>query len=429
MKARLHVQIHEEDRLLHEVPFHGDRLQVGRLPENDVVINHLSVSRIHAQLERVGDRVTVEDLGSQNGVWVNEERIDGSRAVTPEDTIRVGKHQLRLIEAPVAGLLEEVAPAEGVAFEAPELDARETAAAAMHSTDTVEADSSADPDSYAIEEHEVVADEQLVEGIAELAPEELWEPGEEDATSLVDDLAESEDGLESPLGDASPEPLFPGLVVQHEGQLDRVLPWQQPELCAGRAAECAIFLGGPEVSRRHALFVRVGDTYEVRDLDSINGVFVNGERIESRELSPGDVVTIESFELTFLLNPEPIEAQIRTGSEGPKAAGDDAEQLNLTLIGEAPLLAAPEPPDATALAMGGELQSFDLGNELESGNEFGSEDDEEKDLSHADGVAAAPLRLELEIAADALPEPLRAALGELGDAEVALPVTLRIRRP
>ncbi|MAE95135.1 MAG: hypothetical protein CL910_10785, partial [Deltaproteobacteria bacterium] len=109
MKARLHVQIHEEDRLLHEVPFHGDRLQVGRLPENDVVINHLSVSRIHAQLERVGDRVTVEDLGSQNGVWVNEERIDGSRAVTPEDTIRVGKHQLRLIEAPVAGLLEEVA--------------------------------------------------------------------------------------------------------------------------------------------------------------------------------------------------------------------------------------------------------------------------------------------------------------------------------
>jgi hypothetical protein len=183
------------------------------------------------------------------------------------------------------------------------------------------------------------------------------------------------------------------------------------------------------VSRRHALFVRVGDTYEVRDLDSINGVFVNGERIESRELSPGDVVTIESFELTFLLNPEPIEAQIRTGSEGPKAAGDDAEQLNLTLIGEAPLLAAPEPPDATALAMGGELQSFDLGNELESGNEFGSEDDEEKDLSHADGVAAAPLRLELEIAADALPEPLRAALGELGDAEVALPVTLRIRRP
>ncbi len=68
-------------------------LQIGRDPGNDVVIASPSVSRFHAQVERVGQRYRVEDLRSSNGTFVNGERIDGSVWLKPEDTIRIGQYR------------------------------------------------------------------------------------------------------------------------------------------------------------------------------------------------------------------------------------------------------------------------------------------------------------------------------------------------
>ena len=66
-------------------------IQIGRDPGNDVVLPSPSVSRFHAQVERVGQRYRVEDLRSSNGIFVNDERIDGSVWLKPEDTIRIGQ--------------------------------------------------------------------------------------------------------------------------------------------------------------------------------------------------------------------------------------------------------------------------------------------------------------------------------------------------
>jgi ABC-type multidrug transport system ATPase subunit/pSer/pThr/pTyr-binding forkhead associated (FHA) protein len=66
-------------------------LQIGREPGNDVVLPSPSVSRFHAQVERVGQRYRVEDLQSANGTFVNGERIAGSVWLKPEDTIRIGQ--------------------------------------------------------------------------------------------------------------------------------------------------------------------------------------------------------------------------------------------------------------------------------------------------------------------------------------------------
>jgi pSer/pThr/pTyr-binding forkhead associated (FHA) protein len=58
----------------------------------------------------------------------------------------------------------------------------------------------------------------------------------------------------------------------------------------GRSPECDIVLADPSVSRSHALLdVRAGTLY-VRDAGSTNGTFVNGQRVESSPLKPGDVV-------------------------------------------------------------------------------------------------------------------------------------------
>ena len=77
---------------------------------------------------------------------------------------------------------------------------------------------------------------------------------------------------------------------------------EQPVTGAGRHPESDIFLDDITVSRRHAEFRREDDgKMLVRDLGSLNGTYVNRERIEEQVLSPGDEVQIGKFKLVFLV--------------------------------------------------------------------------------------------------------------------------------
>ena len=69
---------------------------------------------------------------------------------------------------------------------------------------------------------------------------------------------------------------------------------------AGRHPESDIFLDDMTVSRRHAEFHRRGRSYVVRDVGSLNGTYLNRERIEEADLSSGDEVQIGKFKLVFL---------------------------------------------------------------------------------------------------------------------------------
>jgi hypothetical protein len=68
----------------------------------------------------------------------------------------------------------------------------------------------------------------------------------------------------------------------------------------GRHPDSDIFLDDVTVSRRHAEFYRQGDRFTVRDVGSLNGTYVNRERIEEAELFGGDEVQIGKFRLLFL---------------------------------------------------------------------------------------------------------------------------------
>ena len=68
----------------------------------------------------------------------------------------------------------------------------------------------------------------------------------------------------------------------------------------GRHPESEIFLDDITVSRRHAEFRRQGDGVVVRDAGSLNGTYVNRERIDEAPLSNGDEVQIGKFKLVFL---------------------------------------------------------------------------------------------------------------------------------
>ena len=68
----------------------------------------------------------------------------------------------------------------------------------------------------------------------------------------------------------------------------------------GRHPDSDIFLDDITVSRRHAEIKRSGDGFSLQDVGSLNGTYVNRERVESAELHSGDEIQIGKFKLVFL---------------------------------------------------------------------------------------------------------------------------------
>ncbi len=90
------------------------------------------------------------------------------------------------------------------------------------------------------------------------------------------------------------------LVVKRGPNAGSRFQLDQDKVTAGRHPESDIFLDDVTVSRRHAEFRRVGEGYEVADIGSLNGTYVNREPIEVSALSNGDEVQIGKFRLVFL---------------------------------------------------------------------------------------------------------------------------------
>ncbi|MHB8187314.1 MAG: FHA domain-containing protein [Dermatophilaceae bacterium] len=71
------------------------------------------------------------------------------------------------------------------------------------------------------------------------------------------------------------------------------------EVSSGRHPDSDIFLDDVTVSRKHATFRRDGGHFRVRDVGSLNGTYVNRERVDEVTLRTGDEVQIGKFRLVF----------------------------------------------------------------------------------------------------------------------------------
>jgi DNA-binding winged helix-turn-helix (wHTH) protein len=69
---------------------------LGRDPDVEIFLNSPGVSRRHALIRISGSLATIEDLGSKNGTFVGDQRVDGSRSLADGDTIGVGSVKLTL---------------------------------------------------------------------------------------------------------------------------------------------------------------------------------------------------------------------------------------------------------------------------------------------------------------------------------------------
>lgn len=90
------------------------------------------------------------------------------------------------------------------------------------------------------------------------------------------------------------------LLVQESGAEPREFDLVDAEVHIGRELDNALRIPDPSISRHHCVIRQTGTGYEIQDLQSSNGVLLNGNRVQSSPLKHGDRVTLGQIQITFL---------------------------------------------------------------------------------------------------------------------------------
>ncbi|HTK38136.1 MAG TPA: FHA domain-containing protein [Pyrinomonadaceae bacterium] len=209
---------------------------LGREPSCDITFNasDIMVSRKHAAIRLQDSGYVVEDNNSFNGTLVNEQRISAPTPLFDSDEIRLG------IGGPVLRLVSpsRIAP-------------RGASLAGQRSVLLGQIPSLVGADAAAFSKTMV----------AKLDTGQLNLPGNDTEPQLL---------MSVTFGD-------------------------KKELAIGRDDRNDIKLDGLQISNRHARLIRSGDSVVVDDLNSTNGVYLNGTRVSRTAIQPGDSVSIGSF--------------------------------------------------------------------------------------------------------------------------------------
>jgi FHA domain/zinc-ribbon domain len=128
------------------------------------------------------------------------------------------------------------------------------------------------------------------------APLELDPSGE--PTTATYRIGETGDFIAVDVAEAATH--FAALVIRAGGgRAGESFAIDGERMTIGRRPDSAVFLDDITVSRDHALLVRRGDDWFIDDCGSLNGTYVNRERIDSRRLADGDELQVGKYKLTF----------------------------------------------------------------------------------------------------------------------------------
>jgi len=90
--ARLIIRPKDYDQST--IPLDKLRMTIGRSSRNDICISDPFASRLHAEIRQEGDHVTLVDLGSANGTYLNGQRVTGTIGLQPMDRVRIGETEI-----------------------------------------------------------------------------------------------------------------------------------------------------------------------------------------------------------------------------------------------------------------------------------------------------------------------------------------------
>ncbi len=84
------------------------------------------------------------------------------------------------------------------------------------------------------------------------------------------------------------------------GRVGQSFPMTGEKMTIGRSPETDVFLDDVTVSREHATLVRRGGEWYLDDSGSLNGTYVNRQRVDSHRLEDGDELQVGKYKLTYL---------------------------------------------------------------------------------------------------------------------------------
>jgi pSer/pThr/pTyr-binding forkhead associated (FHA) protein len=303
------------------IPLIRDEMTIGRQEGNTIRLTERNVSRKHARLVRQNGTLFIEDLASFTGVKVNGSKIAALTAVREGDEVHIGDYKLMVraerppVAVPVDGerattpsMPAALAPPIATVGGSVAIPTRPTAAsmAAVASINGARPNSS--PTIPAVLPPAPAA------APAAAAPPPTPVPVPPPAANHTHaHAAGTPDPLEAQptipvrmLGEAPPpapvaEAAPPARLVTLTTELAGMeFALSRGSLVIGRTDENEIVLNHRSISRHHAKVVREGDRYTIVDLQSANGVRVNGEDYERIELHAGDVVELGHVKLRFV---------------------------------------------------------------------------------------------------------------------------------
>jgi pSer/pThr/pTyr-binding forkhead associated (FHA) protein len=229
------------------VPLIRDEITIGRKEGNTIRLTERNVSRKHAKLVKSNGSVYIEDLTSYNGIKVNGDRISGRAPVQEGDRIQIGDYQLAL-----------------------------------------KLDKATQPNSPAAE----VNNEKTTPFVREngAAPGSAMDLQPTVQTAI----------MQAPVIPAAIAEAPARLAVVSSNFAGQEFVLEKPAMVIGRTDENDICINHRSISRHHAKILREGPHFHIVDLQSANGVRVNGEEYGKVELRRGDHVDLGHVRLRFV---------------------------------------------------------------------------------------------------------------------------------
>ncbi|MEJ2639979.1 MAG: FHA domain-containing protein, partial [Desulfosarcinaceae bacterium] len=265
------------------VEIQQERYDLGRGDDADIQIADENASRIHARLtfDAAGGSLSIEDLDSSNGVFVNGERIEAQRRLKADDVILVGATVFNVQMEPASEA--DVADATAVS----DTDPQRTR---VMSLDDIAA---------LIEEGSPVDDEESTQEM-DLDATMALDAGEIDPTELY-----------VPASGQAAQPAYKLLVASGE-PYGKTFALGDAPLIIGRKPDCDIVLTENAVSGQHAQVRLVGDRVLLSDLGSKNGTLISGNPIlEESEMKVGATFTVGATDFKLLNGDTFISAEKR----------------------------------------------------------------------------------------------------------------------
>lgn len=239
------------------VPLVKEEITIGRKEGNTIRLTERNVSRHHARLIKSNGTVFIEDLDSYNGVKVNGDKITARTNVREGDLIEIGDYHFAL------QWVEEQGPPPTPSSGVPPIPKTETPPALPQAQDRAPAPT---------------------DGPTAVMKLPLEEKAPEDR-GRVRTIPEKEAGR---------------LVIITTELAGSEFPLTRSEMLIGRTEENDIVLAHRSVSSRHAKIVYDGGIYRIIDMDSANGVLVNGEEYARVDLRRGDTIELGHVRIRYV---------------------------------------------------------------------------------------------------------------------------------